>query len=112
MLYAIIFGAFVPLPFWFLGRCYPNSVFTKVSTPLWFTNSILISPVSGINVSSNIVVGFIFQYVVRKRNFRWWSKFNYVIGAGLDAGTGIGAIVVFFALLVSKAIQLTICSAC
>ena len=101
MLYAMIFGAFIPLPFWFRVRRNQNSVFARVSTPLWFSNSVLVSPESGINVSSSVVVGFIFQYVVRKRNFRWWSKFNYVTGAGLDAGTGIGAIVVFFALFVS-----------
>lgn len=101
MLYAIIFGAFVPLPFWFLGRRNPNSVFAKVSTPLWFTNTIVISPISGSNIASNFVVGFVFQYVVRRRNFRWWAKFNYVTGAALDAGTGFGAIVVLFALLVS-----------
>ena len=47
-------------------------------------------------------MGFIFQYVVRKRNFRWWAKFNYVTGAGLDVGTGLGVMFVFFALLVSK----------
>ena len=110
MLYAIIFGAFVPLPFWFLGRRKPNSVFAKVSTPLWFTNTVVIAPVSGTSIASNFAMGFIFQYVVRKRNFRWWAKFNYVAGAGLDAGTGFGAIVVFFALLVSKVTLLRIWS--
>jgi len=69
---------------------------------MWFTNSVLVSPISGANIASNIAVGFVFQYVVRKRNFRWWAKFNYVTGAGLDAGTGFGAILVFFAFLVSE----------
>ena len=110
MLYTIVFGAFIPLPFWFWGRLHPNSVFAQASTPLWFSNSVPISPLSGISVSSSIMVGFIFQRVVRKRSFRWWAKFNYVAGAGLDAGTGFGAIVVFFALLVSKVTLLRIWS--
>lgn len=45
-----------------------------------------IPPSVGINFSSWFLVGFIFQYVVRKRNFAWWSKFNYVTSAALDIG--------------------------
>lgn len=26
------------------------------------------------------------EYVIRKRNFRWWSKFNYALSAALDSG--------------------------
>jgi hypothetical protein len=47
------------------------------------------------------LVGFIFQYVIRKKNFFWWAKFNYVTSAGLDAGTGFAMIVMFLAFAVS-----------
>lgn len=26
------------------------------------------------------------EYVVRRRNFRWWSKFNYILSSALDSG--------------------------
>lgn len=26
------------------------------------------------------------EFVVRRRNFRWWSKFNYILSAALDSG--------------------------
>jgi hypothetical protein len=38
------------------------------------------------------------EYFIRKRNFRWWSKFNYVLSAGLDSGTILAVIVIFFTL--------------
>ncbi|QRW17658.1 OPT oligopeptide transporter protein [Rhizoctonia solani] len=47
--------------------------------PMW------IPPATGINYSSWFVIGFLFQYVVRRRNFRWWSKFNYALSAALDS---------------------------
>lgn len=45
-----------------------------------------IPPATGINYSSWFAVGFLFQYYVRRRNFAWWSKFNYVTAAAMDSG--------------------------
>jgi hypothetical protein len=85
-LYALIVGAFLPLPFWLWQRRYPGSWIRFVSTPILMNGVAAIPPATGINYSSFLVVGFIFQYVIRKRNFAWWSKFNYVTSAALDSG--------------------------
>lgn len=45
-----------------------------------------IPPATGINYSSWFAVGFVFQYWIRKKNFAWWSKFNYVASSALDSG--------------------------
>ncbi|KAG1829501.1 hypothetical protein EV424DRAFT_431294 [Suillus variegatus] len=42
--------------------------------------------------------GFIFQYVIRRRNFAWWTKYNYVLSAALDAGLAVSIIFIFFVL--------------
>ena len=39
--------------------------------------------------------------MIRKRNFAWWSKFNYVLSSALDSGTVISIRIVFFILQVS-----------
>lgn len=58
-------------------------------------------------------MGFIFNYVVRRRHFSWWTKYNCkpscidesyreanahldVLSAGLDCGVAISIIVIFF----------------
>lgn len=82
-----------------------------------------IPPAGGINYSAWFATGFVFQYLVRKRNFAWWSKFNYVTSAALDSGksiasigtsaypdnnplgTVLSAIVIFFTLAVSVTIK-------
>ena len=35
---------------------------------------------------------------MRRRRFRWWSKFNFVLSAGLEGGTIFSAVLTFFAL--------------
>ncbi|KAJ7647777.1 OPT oligopeptide transporter protein-domain-containing protein [Roridomyces roridus] len=97
-LYALLVGAFLPLPFWFWQRRYPNSWVKYISTPVILNGVSGIPPATGINYSSWFAVGAIFQYFIRKRNFAWWSKFNYVTSAALDCGTVISLIVIFFTL--------------
>jgi len=57
-----------------------------VSTPVVLLGISFIPPATGINYSSWFAVGFVFQSIVRKRNFAWWRKYNYVTGAALDCG--------------------------
>ncbi|KAK0483128.1 OPT oligopeptide transporter protein-domain-containing protein [Armillaria luteobubalina] len=97
-LYAIIVGVFLPLPFWLWQRRRPNSWAKYVSTPIVLNGVSGIPPAAGINYSSWFVVGVVFQYLIRKRNFAWWSKFNYVTSAALDCGTVLGLIFIFFTL--------------
>ena len=99
-LYAIIAGVFLPIPFYLWKRRYPNSWARYVSTPVVFAGLAAIPPATGINYSSWFLVAFIFQYLVRKKNFAWWSKFNYVLSSALDSGTVIAIMLIFFALQV------------
>jgi hypothetical protein len=85
-LYALIGGALLPLPFWFMQRWRPDSWAKFVSTPIVLLGVEYIPPATGINYSSWFAVGFVFQFIVRKRNFAWWSKYNYITGAALDCG--------------------------
>ena len=99
-LYAIIAGVFIPMPAYFWQRLYPNSWARYVSTPVIIAGLSAIPPATGINYSSWFLVGFIFQYLIRKKNFAWWSKFNYVLSSALDSGTIISIMFIFFTLQV------------
>ncbi|KAJ7736920.1 OPT oligopeptide transporter protein-domain-containing protein [Mycena metata] len=96
--YALAIGALLPLPFWFWQRRYPNSWMKYISTPVILNGVSGIPPATGINYSAWFAVGAVFQYFVRKRNFAWWSKFNYVTSAAMDSGTVISLMVIFFTL--------------
>ncbi|KAH9949501.1 oligopeptide transporter [Amylocystis lapponica] len=101
-LYAIIVGAFLPIPLWLWQRRFPNSWNRFINAPLILTSVLAIPPATGMNYSSWFVFGFIFQYLIRRRNFTWWSKFNYVTSAALDTGTVISVLFIFFTLGIPK----------
>jgi len=101
-MYAIIVGALLPFPFWLMQRRRPDSWAKFVSTPIVLIGVSFIPPATGINYSSWFAVGFIFQFVIRKRNFQWWSKYNYVTGAALDSGTVLSLLTIFYTLQLPK----------
>ncbi|KAI0001085.1 OPT oligopeptide transporter protein-domain-containing protein [Russula vinacea] len=101
-LYAIIVGALLPFPFWIMQRRRPDSWAKFVSTPVVLLGVSFIPPATGINYSAWFAVGFVFQFIIRKRNFAWWSKYNYVTGAALDCGTVLSLLTIFFTLQLPK----------
>ncbi|KAL8279558.1 hypothetical protein RQP46_008120 [Phenoliferia psychrophenolica] len=102
ILWSMGIGAVLPFPFWYLSRRYPNHWVSKVNIPVLLTGATFMPPATGINYSSWILVGFIFQYWARRRHFRWWSKFNFSLAAALDCGTALSAIVIFCVLQLPK----------
>jgi OPT oligopeptide transporter protein len=95
-------GFFLPIPFYFLARRFPLSFWRFVNIPIFFAGLGAMPPASGINYISWALVGFIFNFLVRRFHFRWWMRYNYILSAALDSGVAIASIVVFFALQFPK----------
>ena len=72
------------------------------SFPVIFSGTGYIPPASAVNYVPWAIVGFIFQYVIRRRHFSWWTKYNYVLSAALDSGVAIAAVLIFFILQYPK----------
>ena len=68
------------------------------SQPVIFSGTGNLPPATPLNYIPSCIVGFIFNYVIRRRHFAWWSKYNYVLSAGLDSAYAIGTILIFFCL--------------
>ncbi|KAG2356062.1 OPT oligopeptide transporter protein-domain-containing protein [Suillus spraguei] len=81
-----IIGTVSPIMGWLAMKRYPNSLIRYMKIP----------PASALNYVPWALVGFIFQYVIRRRNFAWWTKYNYVLSAALDAGLAVSVIFIFF----------------
>ncbi|KAK0547256.1 hypothetical protein OC846_003273 [Tilletia horrida] len=105
MLWFFLIGAVVPIPTYFLAKRYPRSFLRYVNWPVIFTATGFIPPATGINYSSWFLFGLIFQFWIRRRHFGWWSSYNYVLSAALDAGTGIATIIIFFGLQYPKGLN-------
>ncbi|TIB67791.1 hypothetical protein E3Q24_04023 [Wallemia mellicola] len=100
--YALIAGAILPIPVYFYVKRKPRSWLRNLNWPVLLTGPTYIPPATGINYSSWIGIGFIFQYLVRRTHFAWWSKYNFILSAALDSGTTLGIILVFLILQLPK----------
>ncbi|KAF8154812.1 small oligopeptide transporter [Crassisporium funariophilum] len=97
-----LIGAACPVLLWMVTRRYPNTILNYLNTEyhssLVFSGVGQIPPATAVNYVPWAIFGFVFQYVVRRKHFSYWAKYNYVLSAALDAGTAIGVILVFFCL--------------
>ncbi|KAI0121994.1 small oligopeptide transporter [Daldinia grandis] len=97
-----VVGAVSPIAFWFAARRWPRSGAKYLMAPLIFGGAGSIPPATPLNYLSWGVVGYMFQYVIKKRHFRWWSRLNYLTSAGLDLGLALGTLAVFFVFTLNE----------
>jgi OPT family oligopeptide transporter len=76
LVFFFLFGTIAPIIPWAITRKYPNSFFKFINFPVILSGTGAIPPASAINYVPWAIVGFIFQYVIRRRHFQWWAKYN------------------------------------
>ncbi|EMD32415.1 hypothetical protein CERSUDRAFT_68734 [Gelatoporia subvermispora B] len=96
LLFFFIVGAVCPIIVWALTKKWPNSLLNYVN--LMFTGVGNIPPATAVNYVPWAIIGFLFQYIIRRRHFAFWAKYNYVLSAALDAGTAVSTILIYFIL--------------
>ncbi|KAG6373683.1 OPT oligopeptide transporter [Boletus reticuloceps] len=98
LLWFFLLGAICPVIAWLAQKRWPNSWIRYLNFPVIFSGTGLIPPASAVNYVTWGIVGFIFQYFIRRRHFSWWTKYNYVLSAALDTGLACSVILIFFCL--------------
>lgn len=76
LVWFFLVGALCPLVAWTVSLRWPNSFVKYVNFPVIFSGTGSIPPATAINYVPWAIVGFIFNYVVRRRHFSWWTKYN------------------------------------
>jgi len=94
-----LIGALAPVLGYLISLRFPNSWIRYINFPVLFSNSMSMYPAAPVNYAAWGVVGFIFQYVIRRRHFSWWAKYNYVLSAALDSGVAVSSLLIFFVLV-------------
>jgi OPT family small oligopeptide transporter len=102
LLWGFPLGAITPLIFYFAAKKWPRLGFKHVSTPVLFSGGGNIPPATAINYLSWGFVGWFFQRFLYRRHFKWWSRLNYITGAGLDTGLAISTLFIYFAFTMTK----------
>jgi hypothetical protein len=84
---------------WYLQRKYPNNKYFKYINVVVFFGALgNYPPATGLNYTSAFVVGFIFNYWIKRRWGNWWLKYNFVLSCALDVGVALCGIIIFFCI--------------
>ncbi|KAJ7639537.1 OPT oligopeptide transporter protein-domain-containing protein [Roridomyces roridus] len=102
LLWGLLVGVILPVPFYFLARRFPLSYWRYVNIPVFFGGVAAIPAAGPYNYAAWALTGFIFNFVIRRRHFRWWMRYNYILSAGLDAGVAFCLIIMFFSVQYSN----------
>ncbi|KAI0321448.1 OPT oligopeptide transporter protein-domain-containing protein [Amylostereum chailletii] len=98
LVWFFLVGAVAPVVGWLIIKRWPGSFFRYVNVPVILAGTAFIPPATAVNYIPWAVVGFTFNYFIRKRHFGWWAKYNYVLSAALDCGTAVATLLVYFCL--------------
>lgn len=93
-----LLGAALPVVLWVLVHKLNIHFARHFHGPIMLGAMAWLPPATPLSFSSWSIVGLIFNYVIRRRFSGWWSTYNYVTAAGLDAGLILSTIVIFFAI--------------
>ncbi|GMM38051.1 oligopeptide transporter [Saccharomycopsis crataegensis] len=93
-----LIGAFCPVITWLLWRRYPNKWYGKLSAPVFFTGPGNIPPSTVYNYSLYFVASFFLNKFIGGKWPRWHAKYNYVMGAAVEAGVAVATVVIFLCI--------------
>ncbi|KAN0135066.1 oligopeptide transporter [Lactarius tabidus] len=98
LVFFFLLGAVLPIIQWILHKRYRIRGLRYLNFPLLFIAMTGIPPATPINYVPWVITCFLFNYVIRRRYFGWWSKYNYILSAALDASYSISMVFIFFTL--------------
>ncbi|KAF8263223.1 OPT oligopeptide transporter protein-domain-containing protein, partial [Lactarius quietus] len=98
LLFFFLIGAVLPIIQWALHQRLKVGFLRYLHFPVIFSTMAFMPPATPINFVPWILVCFLFNYVIRRRHFGWWTKYNYVLSGALGASYTIGIAFIFFTL--------------
>ncbi|CAM1505395.1 Fc.00g110320.m01.CDS01 [Cosmosporella sp. VM-42] len=97
LFFFFILGAIVPIAIYYSAKKWPKSPVKYLMAPLIFGGAGAIPPATPLNYLSWGIVGFVFQFWIKKRHFKWWTRLNFLTSSALDLGLALATLVIFFA---------------
>ncbi|KAF5967449.1 sexual differentiation process isp4 [Fusarium coicis] len=91
-----VLGAITPIVIYVLAKRWPRSPVRYLMAPLIFGGAGAIPPATPLNYLSWGIVGFVFQFWIKKRHFRWWTRLNFLTSSALDLGLALSTLFIFF----------------
>ncbi|KAF8257233.1 OPT oligopeptide transporter [Lactarius quietus] len=97
LVFFFLIGGVLPILQWALHKKFKIGLLRYLNFPVIFA-SLGMPPGPMIDYVSSVLVCFLFNYVIRRRHFGWWMKYNFVLSAALNVGYNISCLLIFFTL--------------
>ncbi|KAI8865726.1 OPT-domain-containing protein, partial [Ramicandelaber brevisporus] len=91
-------GLLLPIPFYFLQKRFPNSWVRNIHIPVILSAAGVLPPAPPATFVFYFVVGFVFNFWLKRYRSAWWERYAFATSAGLDSGLAISTVIIFFAL--------------
>ncbi|KAG2653204.1 oligopeptide transporter 4-like [Panicum virgatum] len=94
-----LIGAAGPVIVYVLHRMFPNQTWIPlINLPVLLGATAYMPPATAVNYNSWLLIGTIFNFFVFRYRKKWWTRYNYILSAGLDAGVAFMGVVLYFSL--------------
>ncbi|KAF9416180.1 hypothetical protein BGZ94_010293 [Podila epigama] len=97
--WGFLVGALLPIPFWLASKRWPKVTWLRlVHWPVLLAATSNMPPALPYMYTNGLAVGFIFMCLIKRYQYHWWSRYNYLTSAALDTGVAIAGLAIFFAV--------------
>ncbi|KAG0029015.1 hypothetical protein BGZ81_004207 [Podila clonocystis] len=96
--YFFVLGFFLPIPFYYFKKFYPNSALEYIHVPVVLAATGNMPPAKAYNYTNWLAIGFLFQFFARRYYPAWHLRFTYVLSAAFDTGVAFTILVMFFVI--------------
>ncbi|RLM80025.1 oligopeptide transporter 4-like [Panicum miliaceum] len=94
-----LIGAAGPVIVYALHRMFPNQRWIPlINLPVLLGATASMPPATAVNYNSWLFNGTIFSFFVFRYRKKWWTRYNYILSAALDAGVAFMGVVLYFSL--------------
>ena len=76
LIFFFLAGILAPLFQWILHKKFRIGFLKYINFPVVFGSASFLPPATPLNYVPGVFVCFIFNYIIRRRNFDWWAKYN------------------------------------
>ncbi|KAG0029824.1 hypothetical protein BGZ82_007717 [Podila clonocystis] len=95
--WGFVLGALLPIVFWKAVQRWPKQYWLQyIHWPVILSVATVMPPMNPYIYTNGLAVGFLFGYILRKYQFRWWSRYNYATAAAFDTGVACATLGIFF----------------
>lgn len=94
-----LIGAVAPIPGWVATKVWPDVKFLRlINMPILIGATGMMPPATAVNYTSWVLMGFVFNFLIFRYRKAWWSRYNYILSAALDAGLAFMGVALYFVL--------------